>query len=152
MSDPAWAAKDVYDLSDGVLYIQDAGAVAAVTSADEVGHVTNYESSHDPETAERAYLNLSDTQVDVTRYTHSGSFTLMIAVGANAMRTKIRNAIKNKEKLKITLVLGGDTNGEIDVFDRCVMGMTKSGEEDGWTLECTFAAGSYSGTEATDPA
>ena len=152
MSDPAWLADAPYDLSDGILYVQAAGTVAAPTSADEVGHATGFESSAEPQTVERSYLNVDDTQVQLNRYTHSGSFTLVIARGANAARTRIRNAVKNKTLLKITLVVGGDTNGEKEVYDRCVIGFTKSGEEDGWTFEVTFQAGSWTPTEATDAA
>lgn len=152
MSDPAWLADQPYDLSDGILYAQAAGTADAPTSANEVGHVTDVEVSAEPQTTERSFLNVSDTQVALQRYTHSGSFTLIIAAGAQAQRTLIRNAVKNKTLLKLTLVLGGETNGEKEVYDRCVIGFTKSGGEDGWTFEVTFQAGSWTPTEATDPA
>jgi hypothetical protein len=152
MSDPAWLADQPYDLADGILFVQAAGTGTEPTSADEVGHVTNYEDSHEAQVKESKYLHVSDTQVAVTGYAHSGSFTLVIARGANAVRTRIRNAIKNKTLLKITLQLGDEETGEIEVYDRCVISTTKSGEEDGWTFEVSFQAGSWSGTEASDPA
>jgi hypothetical protein len=64
------------------------------------------------------------------------------------VRNLIYDAVANKTRLKITLQIGG-ASGEKHVLDRCIIGATTSGSADGWTLECSFTADSYTHTAAT---
>jgi hypothetical protein len=149
MSDPAWLADAEVAGTEGIIYVQAAGAGAPGT-ADELGYGTATSEEHTPNTSERTYINVSSTQESLNSYTHSGTISIGYGSGAQAPRQLILTAIANKSRLKFTIIAGPTATGEISVYDNCVVGFTRSGDPgEGWTGEISFT-GTWVGTAATD--
>lgn len=150
MSDPAWTSRTVIDGHDSVVYVQAAGATATPGTADELGFVTAFEFSQEPDVTEKGpYIHSSQVKKTLASYSASGSLSVDVADGTDAVRELFFTAIANKSRLKITVQLN-PTTGPKDVFDQCVVGVSQSTDPaEGSTYDLTFESDSYTHTAAS---
>jgi hypothetical protein len=150
MSDPAWASRSVIDGHDGKIWIQAAGVTATPGTADELGFVNAFEFSNEANVTEKGpYINLATVKKTLSSYSASGSMTVEVADGTDAVRELFFTAMSAKTKLKVTVQIN-PTTGPKDVFDWCIVGVSGSIDPaEGGTYDITFNADTYTHTAAS---
>jgi hypothetical protein len=151
MSDPAWTLRTVLGGAESIVYIQEAGTVAAPGTADELGFITAVSFGNEATIAEKGpYVNSAQVKKTTASYSGNAEVTVDVADGADTARDLFFDAIENLERVKITIVIGDGTTGEKHVYDEGVVGF--SGEVDpasGTSYTFTIDADSYAKTNAT---
>jgi len=147
---PPWAGRVVLDGFNSIIYVQLAAAVGAPVAADGLGFITSAEFSQEASVTEKGpYVNLSTVKKTIASYSASGSMTVDVAAGVDAVRAMFFTAIGGLSRLKFTFQIGGAT-GDKHVFDQCVIGMSGSIDPgEGTTYDLTFDADSYVFTAAS---
>lgn len=150
MSDPAWASRVVIDGHDSRVWVQAAGTGSAPGDADLLGFVTAFDFSNEPNVTEKGpYVHLATVKKTLASYSASGSLTVDIADGTDAVRELFFTAMTNKSRLKLTVQMN-PTTGPKEVFDQCVIGVSGSIDPaEGGTYELSFESDSYTHTAAS---
>jgi hypothetical protein len=150
MSDPAWASRVVIDGHDSRVWIQVGGTGTAPGDSDLLGFVTALDFSVEASVAEKGpYIHLATVKKTLSSYSASGSFSVDLADGTDAVLERLFTAIETKARIKIT-VQANPTTGVKEVFDQCVIGAEGNIDPgEGISYTFSFDSDSYDHTAAS---
>lgn len=121
----SWTTGTLIDGWKSNLYVQAAGATAAVGTADEVPYGTTFSwSTTRTVNARGPHINKQALTNSVGGVAYTGSFTINLHAAANTPRGTIIDAVNAGTKLKFTLIIGSQagtaTAAERYVWDQCI--------------------------------
>jgi len=150
MSDPAWMTRGIIDGYDSIVSVQVAGATAAPGTADELGFGAKLDWDAKTNVNEVGpHIHSATIKKSIASVSYSGTITVNIADGTDAVRELFFTALTAKSKVKLTIQLN-PTTGPKDVFDQCIVGIKTSVDPSkGHTYDLTFDSDSYTHTAAS---
>jgi hypothetical protein len=146
----SWTSRTVVPGTTSICYVQDAGVTAAPGTADELGFITSFDFEFAADVTEKGpYINSSTIKKSIASYSASGTLSVNVGGGVDAVRERFFTAAANKTRLKITVQMA-PTTGVKEVFDQAIVGISGTIDPaEGMDYEFTFDADTYTHTAAS---